>query len=264
MRHTNRDAMIRRLFFILLLLIICFFLTTALVPGLLAPYSPYEQNPTAALQPPSAKYWLGTDQFGRDILSRVIFGGRVAIFVGLGSVLLAMVLGVPLGLIAGYTGGTLDAMIMRLQDALLSFPPVILALLIIASFGASALVVVLTIALVYIPRFARLVRASVLQLKGREFVIASHACGTPVPRILLRIILPNAIAPDHRASDIGHRRGHPHRVRAQLFGSGYPTPHGILGQHAPTCPELYLPGTLVRPGARQFHLPIGTIDQSSR
>ena len=189
------NRLVGRAFLTLILLIILFFVLTALIPGQFAPYSPYEQNASQALQPPSNTYWLGTDQFGRDILSRVIFGGRVAILVGLGSVALAMLIGVPLGLISGYYGGYLDAILMRIQDALLSFPPVILALLIIASFGASALNVVLTIALVYVPRFARLVRGSVLQLKDREYVIASRSFGTPDLRILLRVILPNALAP---------------------------------------------------------------------
>ena len=185
----------QHLFFGLILAVIAFFCLTALIPGLVAPFSPYEQHPQEALQPPSDNYWLGTDQFGRDILSRVIFGGRVAMLVGLGSVVLAMLVGVPLGLVSGYYGGSLDAIIMRVQDALLSFPPVILALLIIASFGASALNVVLTIALVYVPRFARLVRGSVLQLKEREYVIASRSFGATDSRLLFRVILPNAIAP---------------------------------------------------------------------
>ncbi len=195
MKHVDGRRWLGQLFLMIPLMLVLFFIGSAIVPGQLAPYSPYEQNPAVALQAPSAQYWLGTDQFGRDILSRVIYGGRVAMVVGLGSVLAAMLIGVPLGLIAGYHGGVVDAIIMRVQDALLSFPPVILALLIIASFGASATVVVLTIALVYVPRFARLVRGSVLQLKSLEFVTASHACGTPVRRILLRVILPNAVAP---------------------------------------------------------------------
>lgn len=195
MRRTNLILLTRRLFFNVPLLLLLFFLVTALRPELFALYSPYEQNAQDALQPPSPVYWLGTDQFGRDIWSRVVFGGRVAVFVGLGSVLLAMAVGVPLGLISGYYGGPLDAVIMRVQDALLSFPPVILALLIIASFGASAFNVVVTIALVYVPRFARLVRGTILQVKNRDYVTASRALGSPDRRILLRVILPNAVAP---------------------------------------------------------------------
>jgi ABC-type dipeptide/oligopeptide/nickel transport system permease subunit len=185
----------RDFFFFVVMVFITFFLLTTLVPGVFARYSPYEQHPRDALKSPSGQYWLGTDQFGRDIYSRAIYGGRVAILVGLGSVALAMLVGVPLGLISGYYGGTVDAVIMRIQDALLAFPAVILALLIIASFGASAINVVLTIAFVYVPRFARLVRGSVLDLKEREYVLASRAFGANDIRLLFMVILPNAIAP---------------------------------------------------------------------
>lgn len=195
MGRADMSRILQRLLRMVPLLLLLFFCSTALIPAQFAPFDPFEQHAQDALQPPSGTYWLGTDQFGRDILSRVIFGGRVAMLVGLGSVVLAMVIGVPLGLISGYYGGLLDAIIMRIQDALLSFPPVILALLIIASFGASALNVVLTIALVYVPRFARLVRGTILQLKARDYVMASRSIGTPNSRILVRVILPNALAP---------------------------------------------------------------------
>lgn len=178
-----------------ILAIIVFFLLTTLVPSIFAPHPPHEQNPQAALQPPSREYWLGTDQFGRDIFSRAIYGGRVAILVGVGSVVLAMLMGVPLGLISGYYGGFIDAVIMRIQDALLAFPSVLLALLVIASLGASAFNLVMTIAVVYVPRFARLVRGSVLDLKEREYVLASRAFGASDARLLLMVILPNAVAP---------------------------------------------------------------------
>lgn len=170
-------------------------LLTALLPGLIAPHSPNTQNPQDALQPPSRTYLLGTDQFGRDIFSRVVFGSRVAMLVGVGSIFIALLAGVPLGLLAGYRGGHVDAFLMRIQDALLSFPPILLALLIIASFGASILNVVLTIAFVYTPRFARLVRGSVLHIKTREFVTASQAVGATSWRVMMRVILPNAVAP---------------------------------------------------------------------
>lgn len=183
------------IYFAVILAVIAFFLATALVPGILAPYDPYEQHPRDALHPPSRQYLLGTDQFGRDILSRAIFGGRAAIAVGLGSVALGMIIGVPLGLVSGYFGGLLDSVIMRIQDALLAFPAVLFALLIIATFSASAMNVIITIGIVYVPRFARLVRGSVLDIKQREFVLASHAVGAGHGRILFRDILPNAAAP---------------------------------------------------------------------
>jgi len=175
--------------------VLFFFFFSAIFPDVVSPYSYREQHPKDALQPPSARYWLGTDQFGRDIFSRLIYGSRVVILVGLGSVALAMLVGVPLGLASGYYGGLLDAIVMRIQDAILSFPVVLLALLIIASFGASTLNVILAIAFVYVPRFARLVRGSVMALKSREYVMASRVAGATDTRILFVTILPNAVGP---------------------------------------------------------------------
>ena len=172
-----------------------FLFFSAAFPSAVSPYSYKEQFARDALHPPSSKYWLGTDQLGRDIFSRLIHGTRVVIVVGIGSVLLAMLVGVPLGLIAGYYGGQIDAIIMRIQDAILSFPVVLLALLIIASFGASTLNVILSIAFVYVPRFARLVRGSVMDLKNREYVWASQVAGASDWRVLSMVILPNAVGP---------------------------------------------------------------------
>ncbi len=191
----RRSWTARRAFLGLLGLSHAGFLLMALFPDLVAPYSPYAQHPQDALQPPSRRYILGTDQFGRDIFSRVVFGSRIALMVGVGAVGLAMLIGVPVGLASGYWGGHADAVIMRVQDALLSFPPVLLALLVIASFGASTVNVVLTIAFVYVPRFARLVRGSVQDLKTRDFVVASQAVGASPWRVMLRVILPNTVAP---------------------------------------------------------------------
>lgn len=174
---------------------ILFLVLSATLPSVVSRYSYREQHIEDALKPPSAQYWLGTDQFGRDIYSRLIYGTRIVIVVALGSVFFAILIGVPLGLIAGYYGGFLDAVIMRIQDAILSFPVLLLALLMIATFGASTLNVVIAITFVYIPRFARLVRGSVLDLKEREYVWASRLAGATGTRILLRSILPNAIGP---------------------------------------------------------------------
>lgn len=191
----RRPSTARRAFLGLLGLSNVCLLLMALLPGWVAPYSPYAQHPQDALRPPSRNYVLGTDQFGRDIFSRVVFGSRVAMTVGVGSVVLAMSIGVPVGLASGYWGGHVDALVMRVQDALLAFPPVLLALLVIASFGASTLNVVLTIAFVYVPRFARLVRGSVQDLKTREFVVASQAVGASQWHVMIRVILPNTVAP---------------------------------------------------------------------
>jgi len=175
--------------------VLFFLFFSAAFPSLVARYPHAEQHSEDALQPPSAKYWLGTDQFGRDIYSRLIHGTRVVILVGLGSVALALLIGIPLGMAAGYYGGLIDAIIMRIQDAILSFPVVLLALLIIASFGASTLNVILSIAFVYVPRFARLVRGSVMALKDREYVLATQVAGASDRHLLFLAILPNVMGP---------------------------------------------------------------------
>jgi peptide/nickel transport system permease protein len=175
--------------------ILLFFLFSAAFPAVIARYPHAEQHPDDALTGPSATYWLGTDQFGRDIYSRLIHGARVVILVGLGSVALAILFGIPLGLMAGYYGGVIDAVIMRVQDAILSFPVVLLALLIISSFGASTFNVILSIAFVYVPRFARLVRGSVMGLKDREYVLATRVAGASDRHLLFQAILPNVLGP---------------------------------------------------------------------
>lgn len=197
MKNDGRllKRIVSRLPMIVVAIGILFFLFAAAFPDVIAPYSYREQHARDALKPPSQQYWLGTDHLGRDIFSRLIHGTRVVILVGIGSVLLAILIGVPLGLISGYYGGVIDAIIMRLQDAILSFPVVLLALLIIATFGASTTKVILVIAFVYIPRFARLVRGSVMDLKNREYVWASQVAGASDARVLLLGILPNALGP---------------------------------------------------------------------
>ncbi len=129
--------------------------------------------------------------------------------VGVGSVVLAMLVGVPVGLVSGYWGGHVDALVMSVQDTLLSLPPVLLALLVITSFGDSTWNVVVTIAFVYVPRFERLVRGSVQDLKTREFVMASQAAGASQWRVILRVILPNTIDSSYSPSHVEHGRGDP-------------------------------------------------------
>lgn len=167
----------------------------AVLAPLLAPYDPLKQNLLATLQAPSLAHPLGTDDLGRDVLSRLILGARVSIQVGIVSVGLAMSLGVLLGLPSGYFGGQLDALIMRLMDALLAFPALVLALAITAVLGSSLTNAMIAIGIVYIPHFARLTRGSVLAVREREYVTACRALGVPVPRILLRHVLPNVLAP---------------------------------------------------------------------
>jgi ABC-type dipeptide/oligopeptide/nickel transport system permease subunit len=170
-------------------------LLSTLFPGVLSPHDPNEIHPELALSPPSLDFILGTDEFGRDIFSRIIFGTRVAIVISSVSVGLAFVIGIPLGLISGLYGGLADGLTMRVMDAVLAFPSLIFTILIVAALGASPFSIIVSIGFLFTPRFARLVRGSVLVLKDVEFVVASRACGAGSSRIMFRTILPNTMAP---------------------------------------------------------------------
>ena len=167
----------------------------AAVPSWFAPYGPNALNAGPLLAPPSWTHPLGTDEFGRDILSRVAYATRLELLMSAAGVLVAVAIGLPLGLVAGHRGGVVDAITMRLQDALSLFPAILFAILVVAAFGASALSIILTIGVIYIPRFARLVRGSVLFLKEEDFVTASRAAGAADAHLVLRHILPNCFAP---------------------------------------------------------------------
>jgi peptide/nickel transport system permease protein len=172
----------------------------AVFADVLAPYSPIHNVPTATFQRPDSVHWLGTDQFGRDMLSRLIYGSRISLAVGLSSVLLAIFVGVPCGVIAGFYGGKLDSLIMRAMDVILSFPVFLLAIVIMVVFTPTAglmgaMKVIMAIGIVRIPIYARLVRGSVLSIKEKEYIEACRALGQYDIKILLRHILPNCLAP---------------------------------------------------------------------
>ncbi len=163
----------------------------ALFAPWLSPLDPLEQDSSLRLTWSSSKHWLGTDDFGRDVLSRIIWGSRVSLIIGSASVLLGMLVGTALGMIAGYYRGKVESMIMRSIDVLMCFPDLILAIAVTAALGANLLNLVLTIGIVMIPRFARLSHGIILTLKESEYVVAAQAIGASVPRILLRHIFPN-------------------------------------------------------------------------
>lgn len=163
----------------------------ALLAPWLSPLDPLEQDSSLRLTWSSSKHWLGTDDFGRDVLSRIIWGSRISLIIGSASVLLGMTFGTLLGMIAGYYRGKVESLIMRTIDVFLCFPDLILAIAVTAALGANLLNLILTIGIVMIPRFARLSHGIVLTLKESEYVVAAQAIGASVPRILLRHILPN-------------------------------------------------------------------------
>jgi peptide/nickel transport system permease protein len=167
----------------------------AVFAPLIAPYGPEETLPNWKLYPPNEFFLLGTDEFGRDILSRIIFGARISLEVGLISVSLALLIGASAGFVAGFFGGWIDGMIMRCMDVLFAFPAILLAIGIMAVLGTGIVNAMLAIGIVYAPSFARLARASVLSLKGMEFVQAARVLGLGELRILVRHVLPNVLAP---------------------------------------------------------------------
>ena len=176
------------------LIVILLLALMALFAPALAPYDPLEMHAPDRFHPPSATYPFGTDEFGRDILSRVLYGARLAFTVGLVSIGIATVVGVAIGLVAGYTVGTFDSVIMRFFDALLAFPAILLAIVILAVLGPSSLNAILAIAIVNIPAFARLTRANVLVEKNKEYVDAAQAVGVKPARIIFRTIFPNTVS----------------------------------------------------------------------
>lgn len=181
-------------------LITCMFFAIALLAPCLSPYDPLAQDLERRLQGPSRAHLLGTDDLGRDILSRVIHGARISLTVGFLSVGIAVGGGLPLGLMAGfYTTGRwgrlIDAMIMRTSDILLAFPAVLLAIAIVTAFGPGLRNAMLAIAIIYLPRFIRLVRASVLVEKAQTYIEAGQAVGAKNRRLLLRHLLPNVLSP---------------------------------------------------------------------
>ncbi len=166
----------------------------ALFAPILAPYGPLEMHAEDRFHPPSATYPFGTDEFGRDILSRVLVGSRVAFTVGMISVGVAALVGVTVGLIAGYAQGKFDSVIMRIFDALLAFPAILLAIVILAVLGPGSLNAILAIAIVTTPAFARLTRANVLVEKNKDYVEAARAIGAKPDRIIFRNIFPNTVS----------------------------------------------------------------------
>jgi peptide/nickel transport system permease protein len=171
------------------------FLLMALLGPLLAPYSATQQDIAQRLQAPSLAHYFGTDQFGRDVFSRVIVGSRDVFFIGGLGTLLAAILGVSIGLFSGYYGGLSDEVIMRVLDVFLAIPALLLALVLLATTGPSVLNLILVIVVLYVPTFARITRSMVLDLRTKEFVEAARVRGEKTTFVLFSEILPNTTPP---------------------------------------------------------------------
>jgi len=177
------------------LAIVLGFLFLTVAAPLLAPYDPYDQELSSALAPPSAQHLFGADQYGRDVFSRVLYGSRTALLAIIVADGLALLLGSALGLVGGFLGGAVDAIVMRLVDVLLAFPYLLLALIIVAALGPSLTNSMIAIGIVYTPQYARLIRGQVLAVRALDYVRAARAIGTPRWRIMLRHVLPNSFGP---------------------------------------------------------------------
>ncbi|MFE4713055.1 MULTISPECIES: nickel transporter permease [Paenibacillus] len=175
--------------------IILFFVMIALLAPWIAPYDYKEQELVNRLKPPSAQHWLGTDDLGRDLFSRLIYGARISLWVGFFSVIGSMIAGTILGVLAGFYGKWIDMLISRMFDILLAFPSILLAIAIVAILGPSLQNALYAIAIVNIPTYGRLVRAKVLSLRTEEYITAARAIGMKDSRILITHILPNSLTP---------------------------------------------------------------------
>jgi len=177
------------------LAVVVFFIAVALAAPLLAPYDPLATDWRAVRKPPSALHLFGTDDLGRDVLARVIWGARASLLAGLVSVSIAITVAVPLGLVSGYLGGVVDGLVMRMVDAMLAIPFLILAIALAAFLGPSLTNAMIAIGIVQTPIFTRLTRGQALAVRHENYIEAARAIGNPGRRIMLRHILPNILAP---------------------------------------------------------------------
>lgn len=186
--RKNKLAMVSLVFLVALILV-------AVFAPLVAPYDPYASDMPKALQGPSSQHLLGNDELGRDILSRIIYGARISLKVGLIAVSIALSVGMVVGSLAGYYGGRLDNIIMRFMDIMLAFPSILLAIALMAVLGRGVENAIIAIGIVSIPEYARIVRGSVLSVKENEYVQAARAIGNNDLQIIFKHILPNVMAP---------------------------------------------------------------------
>ncbi len=171
------------------------FALCALLAPVIAPYDPLADELSKRLRPPSPEFWLGSDSLGRDLFSRLVFGARISLFVGVFVVVTAGVFGSLIGVLAGYAGGLVEEALMRVTDVFFAFPSLILAMAIAAALGRSLLNTMIAIAVVTWPVYARLVRGQVLSLREREYVTAARSLGAPTGRIIFKHLLPNSLGP---------------------------------------------------------------------
>ena len=177
------------------LIFLCILLFIAIFAPLIAPYDPLDDNLMNRYEAPSKDHWMGTDEMGRDILSRIIYGSRISLKVGLLSISVALVFGTLLGILAGFYGGMVDMLIMRVMDIMLAFPSILLAITIVTILGPQLKNAILAIGIINIPRFARVIRSSVISIRESEYIDAARSLGANDIRIIVFHLLPNSLAP---------------------------------------------------------------------
>ena len=199
--HLRRNPLVAIGLIIAILWIVIAFISPAV-----APFAPLKQDLVNRLQAPNALFSMGSDELGRDIFSRVLWGSRITIPAGLAVIIIGSTLGVLIGAVAGYVGGLVDELLMRLTELFMAFPFIILAMAVTAALGPDIRNAVLALSVVWWPRYARILRGLVLEVKSQEFVEAAHSAGASGPYVLFRTILPNCIAPAVILAtlDIGH------------------------------------------------------------
>ena len=234
-------------------------LLTAILAPVLAPRDPLAQDLYIRLQPPSTSHWLGTDDFGRDIFSRVVYGSRISLRIGLIAISLALTGGTLLGLIAGYRGGFADMLIMRLMDLMLAFPSILLAIAIVAVTGPGIENAILAVSIVLVPQFARLVRSSVLTVREATYVEAARALGATEMRLLFYSILPNCTAPLIVQATLGLGTAILDAARLSFLGLGAQPPVPEWGAMLSGGRELLLraPWVMTFPGLAIFTVVLG-------
>ena len=228
MRVASRRTLGTRL--LVPLFVVAAVVAVAAIAPVIARYDPDAIDPAIRAAGPSRAHWLGTDEYGRDIVSRLAYGARISIVVSLASVAIALVAGAVLGMVAGYAGGSIEIILMRIVDGLLSFPPILLALFVITFLGPSLVNVIIVIGLLYVPRFARIAHGATLALRETEYVYASHALGATHARTLRGAILPNIAAPLFVQTSLGLGQAILLEAGLSFLGLGAPPPASSWGR----------------------------------
>ncbi|MGA3038312.1 MAG: ABC transporter permease [Vulcanimicrobiaceae bacterium] len=233
------------------LVIVVALIFVAIFAPLIAHYDPLAQNIAAGAQAPSFAHPLGTDKLGRDMLARILFGARISIRIGFVAVGLAISVGTVIGLIAGYFGGRIEAILMGAMDVMLAFPSIILAIAIATILGPSINNLMIAVGIVYIPQYARLCRSAVLAVKETEYIEAARALGALVPRILIRHVLPNILAPLLVQATLGVATAELEAAGLSYLGLGARPPTPEWGAMLNDARDYWLsaPWALIFPGA---------------